>query len=185
MTEQYFTLNDIKEFLKEYALNWTGQILDGETIKARTARIEDFNNHKPQTMLFYSSTEILFDKDLIIDNFELIIHIEPLSNNETVNADHYLNNKWIKFLLEKYKKSYAIPFYKWIINQLIKIKLGLKQNFKTLEKEEQHRINKEIDYYENLSYLAMRYMSYNEINAINEKAIETLNNLQTQEHVTT
>ena len=161
MTEQIYTLLDIREFLLSIGLEWTGQIYDEQNQKVRIANLNDFVDNQP-TLLFYNPVVRLFDKILSVSNFTLSVADENLIN---LKPEYCLNYdiKWEKFLIKKYGYEYARSLYLWIINQLVELRKKMLNTDHVLCNQEKEDISKLVDHYERMSYIPFQYLSCNEI----------------------
>ncbi len=150
MTQQFYTLENIKEFLNKHGYKWTGKLYNASFQNVKDASPEDFNEAK---LLVMEGRNGIYDKKIFISNYQFI----TFEDHPMIDED--LSHEWCLFLLSKYGKDYAKHVFNWSVENMTEIKKDAKEKIESYSKDINAKSQQRIDYFDNFAQSSLKYIS--------------------------
>ena len=159
----YFTIGDIKEFLNEQGLSWSGTIYN-ERKGERIATIKDFENTKFDTFKIEAANKNnkLTEVEVVINNFAFIIYNGSPAKVEIRKADKKdFSKEWVSFLLNKHEDDYGKVLHEYVKRNKKRIEEAKEQRLLEFKKNLDKEYEKEIDLFNELGNKAIKSLPKN------------------------
>ena len=149
MAKSFFTIQDIKEFLLNNNINWTGFIYNDDNMSKTEASIEDFDYSEYSPMVMEIQNDHVRNSfvDMFITNFSFLTYTDDskfMENGSFQSIDKDLSTKWQNFLLKKYHSDYAEILFAWCIHNINEINTETADRIQLFTSEETKKANAEI-----------------------------------------